>query len=163
MDASAPAFLQQLEASGLGAAIREATWVYPAANVLHVLSVVVFAGAVAVMDARLLGAFAQAPPADVLRGARRFAVGAFMAIALTGFVLFTAEASHVALNPVFQTKLLLIALALVNVIVFELIFRRRLAQFPPHMPLPAAARISAFLSLATWLAVVACGRSIAYV
>lgn len=162
MEGSAPAVFQALETSGAGAAIRGSVWVYPVANVGHVLAVVVFAAAVAVMDVRLLGAFAAAPPGDVVRAARRVALGAFAFVVLSGAVLFTAEATHLILNPVFQTKLILIALGLINVLAFELVSRRRLAGFPPHMPLPLAARAAGFLSLALWLAAVACGRSIAY-
>lgn len=162
MNADAPAVLQALEASGFGAAIRQSLWIYPFANVGHVIAVIVFAGAVAIMDVRLMGGLAATDPAQVLRSARLVAVAAFVAIAITGSLLFTAEASHVALNPVFQTKVLLIGLALLNVLAFELLFGRSLARTPARMPLPAAARASAFVSLATWIAVAACGRSIAY-
>lgn len=162
MNNAAPALLQALEASGAGTAIRQSVWLYPVANVGHVLAVLVFAGAVAAMDVRLLGGFRGSDVREVLRRARRVSLGAFAAIAVIGSMLFLAEASHLALNPIFQTKLLLIALALLNVLVFELVFGQRLAGLAPGMPMPAAVRASAFLSLATWLAVAACGRSIAY-
>jgi hypothetical protein len=162
MNHAAPALLQALEASGAGTAIRQSVWLYPFANVAHVVAVLVFAGAVAAMDVRLLGGFSGSDAGNVLRNARRVSLGAFAVIAITGSMLFLAEASHVALNPVFQTKLLLIALALLNVLLFELAFSRRIAELPPHMPMPFSARASAFVSLGTWLAVAACGRSIAY-
>jgi uncharacterized protein DUF6644 len=162
MDHSAPAVFQALEASGFGAAIRQSIWLYPVANVGHVVAVVTFFAAVAVMDLRLLGAFSASPPGVVIRNARRAAVAAFMAVAVTGSMLFTAEASHLALNPVFQTKVILILLGLANVLLFEFFFGRRVAGYPPGAPLPAVARASATASLGLWLAVVACGRSIAY-
>ena len=62
------------------------------------------------MDARLLGAFAAAPPASIVRPARRMAAIGLLLMAATGSVLFTAEASHVAMNRVFQIKAVLIAL-----------------------------------------------------
>jgi hypothetical protein len=156
------ALCQALESSDFAAFIRQAVWVYPAANVLHVLAVIVFAGAVTAIDVRLMGGFAGSAVASVLRGGRLVAMEAFGAILVTGGVLFTAEAGHLAVNPVFQTKMLLIALAFLNVLVFEIFFARRLAAFAPRMPMPAIARASGFASLATWLAVAACGRSIAY-
>jgi hypothetical protein len=159
---AAPAIFQELEASGFAAFIRQAVWVYPAANVGHVLAVLVFAGAVTAIDVRLMGGFSGSAVRDVLRGGRRVALVAFLFIALTGSILFSAEASHLATNPVFQTKVLLIGLALLNVVVFELFFAPRLREFAPRMPMPASARASGFASLATWLAVAACGRSIAY-
>ena len=163
MDHGAPAILHSIEASALAAAIRQSSWAYPLANVGHVLAVIVFAGAVAVMDTRLLGAFGTSSPGDIVRGARRVAVAAFVVIALTGAVLFAAEASHVALNRVFQIKVALIVLALVNVVVFERAFRRQLASWQPGQAMPNAVRLSAGASLALWFIVAACGRSIAYV
>jgi hypothetical protein len=57
---------------------------------------------------------------------------------------------------------ILILLGLANVLLFEFFFGRSAAGFPPGRPLPPVARASATASLALWLAVVACGRSIAY-
>ena len=105
-----PQVLIALEQSGLAAAIRQSTWAYPAANVGHILALTLFAASVAAMDARLLGAFAAAPPADVVRPARGLAMVGLLLMAITGSVLLTAEASHVAMNPVFQIKAVLIAL-----------------------------------------------------
>src|SRR5262245_62472321 len=63
---------------------------------------------------RLIGAFAAAPPADVVYPARRVAMLGLLLMLLTGSVLFTAEAGHVGTNPVFQLKAALIALGLSN-------------------------------------------------
>ena len=114
MLAEAPQLLIALEQSALGAAIRQSTWAYPAANVGHILALTLFAGGVAAMDARLLGAFAATPPASIVRPARRLAMLGLLLMAPTGSVLFTAEASHVAMNPVFQIKAALIALGVLN-------------------------------------------------
>lgn len=162
MDMAAPAIFQALEASGFGAGIRQSIWLYPLANIGHVVAVVVFAGAIAVMDVRLLGFLAAAAPGPVIRGARRVAIAAFLAILVTGSLLFAAEASHLAINWVFQIKVILILLGLANVLAFTYAFGRQVENLPPGAALPAAARTSAAASIALWLAVVACGRSIAY-
>ena len=80
----------------------------------------------------------------------------------TGAILFAAEASHVAVNRVFQIKMLLIAAALVNVAIYEFGAKRAVETLPPGAPLPARAKAAGMLSLGLWLAVAACGRSIAY-
>jgi hypothetical protein len=162
MNEAAPAIFIALEDSALGHAIRQSTWAYMVANVGHIVSLVIFAGAVAVMDLRMAGAFAATPPGYVLRAARRIAVIAFIGLALTGTTLFIAEASHVILNPVFQIKLGLIALGLANVALFEFFVAPKVKDLPTLTPLPAAARVSGVLSIATWIAVAICGRSIAY-
>ncbi|MDQ2955015.1 MAG: hypothetical protein M3R18_08805 [Pseudomonadota bacterium] len=162
MNEAAPAIFVALEDSALGHAIRQSTWAYLAANVGHIVSLVVFAGAVAVMDLRLAGAFAATSPGFVLRAARRVAIIAFLGLAGTGALLFTAEASHVILNPVFQLKLGLIALGLANIALFEFFAAPKIKDLPPLTPLPGSARAAGMLSIAVWIAVAICGRSIAY-
>ena len=162
MLAEAPQLLIALEQSTLGAAIRQSTWAYPAANVGHILALTLFAGGVAAMDTRLLCAFAAAPPASIERPARRVAMLGLLLMALTGSVLFTAEASHVAMNPVFQIKAALISLGLVNALLAARPLNAVLDQAPALEPLPARVRLAALASLLIWTSVAACGRLIAY-
>lgn len=162
MNEAAPHIFQALEGSGLGAAIRQSPWAYMAANVGHILSLAVFAGAIAVMDARMAGALRATAPGEVLRLARRFALLGFAGLIVSGAVLFTAEASHVALNPLFQIKAALIALGLLNVLAFEIFLAPGVRKIKPLKPLPREALLSGLASLAIWLCVAACGRLIAY-
>jgi hypothetical protein len=87
---------------------------------------------------------------------------AFLGLLATGSILFTAEASHVIINPVFQLKLALIALGLINVLVFEIFTAPKVRTIAPLQPLPDAARFAGIASIAIWIAVAACGRTIAY-
>jgi uncharacterized membrane protein len=162
MTDAAPAIFVALEASSIGAAIRQSTWLYLTANVGHIVSLVVFAGAVAVMDLRMAGAFKATSPGYVLHASRRVAIAAFLGLIATGSILFTAEASHVVINPVFQLKLALIALGLINVLLFEIFTAPRVREIPPLKPLPGAARAAGIISIGVWIAVAACGRTIAY-
>lgn len=86
MTDAAPAVFVALEQSGFAAAIRQSLWLYPAANIGHIVSLTFFAGAVAVMDVRLLGGLAATSPACLLARARSFAVAALVGMALTGCV-----------------------------------------------------------------------------
>jgi hypothetical protein len=74
MDQAAPQLLIDLEASGLGLAIRQSVWAYPAANVAHVVGVVLFGGAIAVMDLTLLGVVSSSDRVRIIVGARRWAI-----------------------------------------------------------------------------------------
>ena len=162
MTEAAPAIFVALEASGLGAAIRQSSWAYMTANVGHIVSLLVFFSAVAVIDLRMTGFFAATAPGTILRGARKVVVIGFLGLLLTGSVLFTAEASHVIMNGVFQLKFALIALGLLNVTLFEFFTAPQVKHLPPLTPLPAAARRAGVVSIAVWIAVAICGRSIAY-
>lgn len=162
MSPEAPAILVALEQSALGMTIRESVWIYPAANVSHILALTALAGAVVVMDLRLLGAFRETVPAAVIAPARRAAVLALAAMVVTGLTLFTAEASHVALNPVFQIKMGLIALGALNAFFGQRTLAAVLAKTPAMTLLPLRFRIAAVVSLMIWFTVAACGRLIAY-
>jgi hypothetical protein len=162
MTHEAPAIFVALEQSGFASAIRQSPWLYPAANIGHIVALVFFVGAVAVMDVRLLGGLAMTAPGPLLARARGFAVAALIGMAVTGFVLFSAEASHLAVNPVFQLKAALVGAGLVNVALYEFMARREVEKLPPGAIMPSRARIAGLLSLVIWVAVAACGRSIAY-
>jgi hypothetical protein len=162
MNDAAPAIFVALEQSGFAAAVRQSPWLYPVANVGHILSLTFFAGAIAVMDIRLLGGLSATSPGPLLARARNFAVAALAGMAVTGFFLFSAEASHLALNPVFQLKAILVAAGLINVAIYEFWAKHAVEHLAPGASTPARAKVAGVLSLAIWVAVAACGRSIAY-
>ena len=163
MEHEAPALFLALQQSAFAAAIRQSTWLYPLANVGHIVALVCFAGALAVMDLRLVGAMSATAPAAVIGRARGVAIAALAAQALTGFMLFAAEAGHVVLNRVFQVKMALIAAGLINIAIYEFGAKRAVQALPPGAAMPQRARVAGFVSMAIWIAVAACGRLIAYV
>ena len=162
MNEAAPAIFQALEGSSFAVGIRASSWAYMIANVGHIVALTVFAGSIAIMDVRIAGFLRATNPGEILLKARVVALWAFLGLAATGFILFAAEASHVILNEIFQFKLMLIALGLINVVIFQLFIARRVRVALPNQPLPEAARISGIASLVIWIAVAICGRSIAY-
>jgi hypothetical protein len=149
-----------LQESPLGHAMRSSPLLYPLAEIVHILGFVVLVGAILALDLRLLGlarGIALAPLAGFLLPLSR--LGFALAVAM-GFLLFSADASHVVRNPAFQTKMALLALALANIAVAHAGPWRRLEHWQGEAP--AAARLTAFCSLVLWLSVVCAGRLIAY-
>ncbi|MFD2184339.1 DUF6644 family protein [Rhodoplanes azumiensis] len=145
-----------LEQSGLAAQVRESTILYPAANVLHVLAVLVFFALVAAMDLRILRVLRGPPPADVIARLRPAATGALTVIVATGVLLLLPEATRIVRNPAFLAKLAVIGLAVVNLVANDLALRRGADR-------SVAVQATAGVSLVSWLVVAALGRLIAYV
>jgi hypothetical protein len=100
-----------------------------------------FVSAGVVMDARLLGAFAAAPPATVVRPARRLAAMGLLLMAATGSMLFAAAATQMPTNPVFQIKAALIVLGILNALLAGRLLREALNLAQAFEPLPTAARL----------------------
>jgi hypothetical protein len=162
MTDAAPAIFVAIEGSAFAAAVRQSPYAYMAANVAHILSLMVFFAAVAVMDLRLVGFFRATWPGSMLRRARLVAILGFVGLVASGSLLFVAEASHIVLNAMFQIKLALIGLGLVNIVWYEYFIADRVRDLQPNTPLPGRARFVGVTSLAIWFAVAACGRLIAY-
>ncbi len=160
--AEAPTFLLALEQSGIGQAIRQAAWLYPIANTAHVLALMLFAAAVAVMDLRVLGAFSATSPASVIVPARRVSMLALGLMVLTGLMLFVPDAARVGVHRVFQIKVVLVSLGVLNALLIAGPALRGIAGIPANVSLPRRARIAAMLSILIWLCVAAFGRLIAY-
>lgn len=160
---AAPAWLVALETSGLGHALRSSLWLFPAVETLHILGFALLVGAIVAFDLRLLTAERDV---DIEAWVRRLvpvaATGLALAMAM-GALLFTSEATAFARNPLFLTKMALLVLALANVAWFHLGPLRLRRIVGPSLGIPSLMRVSAALSLVGWLAILACGRLIAYV
>lgn len=159
MEHEAPLWAVWLEHSSLGEVLRSSSWLYPAANVTHVVMMALLVGTIVALDLRLLGLARRLDAAALDRYLTRFVYLALPLMLLTGAALFAADATFAAANPAFWVKMGLLAAALVNAVAFNLLWR-------PYLPYwdvaPPAARLQALLSLLLWPAVAICGRLLAY-
>jgi hypothetical protein len=144
--------LAGLSASTLGRAMRGSLWLYPAANVGHVVGAATLFGVMLATDLRLLGIGRALPIDAVLAFTLPIAWAGFALAALTGPLLFAADPLVIAANPFFRAKLVLLLAAGINMLVFHSMRRRG----------SGGMRLGALLSLAFWLGVLVSGRSIAY-
>ena len=158
--ASGPDWLMALEHSGVGEAMRQSLWIYPAVNVLHVLAAGVLIGAVLGFDLRLLGVGGRMPVAPLASLLVPMAAAGVAVAMLSGVLLFVADATTLAANPVFPVKMSLIAVGLANVAVFHAGALRGIEAWGSRVP--GTARVAAVVSLTAWLGTAAAGRLIAY-
>jgi len=151
-----------VEASGLGQAMRQWLWLYPAVETVHITGIALLFGSIVVLDLRLLGLSRSLSVRKLAGHTLPWTAAAFLLIVPSGLAMFTAHASEFIDNPVFAVKMGLILAAGVNAAVFHTgVFRGAQAWDVDVMP-PMAARAAGAVSLALWLAVIACGRLLAY-
>ncbi len=153
MIAEAAAWLEQ---SGLGQAARGSVWLYPAANLGHVLGAALLVGAIVAFDLWLLRR--RPGIGTVARAALPVAAAGLALQFVTGAVLFAAEAVALAGNPAFQAKAAALLLGLANLALFHWRFGH--VRHAEHAP--SGARPLAAVSLASWITVLLAGRTIAY-
>jgi hypothetical protein len=148
-------FARWAEASALGVWMRESANAYPAANILHLLGLVLLLGAIGIVDLRIAGALRALPLQATVRTLTPLGLAGLVLLALTGPLLFAADATALVRSDVFARKLVLIGFALLNALVFRWQWRR--GGEPT-----ALMRAGAILFLLLWIMVAALGRLIAY-
>ena len=154
---------QALEASPVGQFVASSSWAFPTIESLHVMAIVTVLGTIVVMDLRLLGvASIDRAVTAMSKDTLRWTWGAFVLAMITGGLLFCAKATEYAVNPNFQLKMLLIALAGVNMGVFHLFTWRTVDKWDTAPALPLAAKIAGGLSLFLWVITVFFARAIGF-
>lgn len=146
-----------LEASPFGAWARGSASAYPAANVVHLLGLVLLVGGIGVVDLRVTGLFRALPLAETSRALTPVAVLGLLLMIPSGFVMLAADAAPMVQSPTYRWKMGLLVLALANAGAFRLIWRDLGAG-----PAPILARLMALASIGLWLWIATLGRLIAY-
>lgn len=164
MVADVPEIWKSLEQTPIGASVRESLWLFPAVETLHLLGMAVLVAAVGAFDVRLLGlAMRGVRVSELARRLFPWAWAAFAVQVITGFLLFSSEATRMVVNPAFRIKMVLIALAGVHAAAFRWIACRDMAEWEAESRTPIRAKIAGLISILLWVGVVAAGRWIGFI
>ena len=151
-----------LDSTRLNAALRQSNWAFPALDTIHTLGIVLVAGAIMLVDLRLLGLGLRGVSIpQLVRRIVPATLGGFALMLVSGGLLFSSEAVKMYHSPAFRIKLLLLGLAGLNALIFHLTIYRNAARWNSQ-PAPWRARLAGLLSLVFWIAIIAAGRAIAY-
>jgi hypothetical protein len=129
-------------------------WLYPVLESLHVVGIALLFGSLLVLELRVWGLSAALPVPALARLALPLSLLGFCVAAGTGLAMFLGQAGELLANRVFVVKMSLVMLAGLNAAAFHA--RGSLGS------LDAVARAQTLVSLGLWVAVIICGRWIAY-
>jgi len=145
------------------AALRASRWIYPLVNAAHITGIALLFGAILPLDLRLLGVWREVPLYHLVRVLVPAAMVGLALAAVTGLLLFSVSATKYAALPLFWVKLAFIATAVANALLLRRTTDWTLSQVPEVSADPTVRlKIAALLSLILWLAVILCGRFLAY-
>lgn len=162
-DGAGGGLMQMLYDSSLGTAIRESSTLFPWIESVHVLMITTVVGTIAIVDLRLMGFAAHRRSARQLTlDMLPFTWVAFVVAVVTGSLLFVSNATGYAESTPFRLKLVMIALAGLNMGIFHFTAYRKISDWGEQLPPPVAARIAGFTSLTLWILVIFLGRWIGY-
>jgi hypothetical protein len=150
-----------IEATPLSKALFGVSWLWPLCESLHFLGLAVLVGGAGFLDLRLLGVFRGIPIRDVRRF-MPFAIAGLVVNATTG-VLFLVMQPHLYLgSAVWWFKVGFIALAGLNAMFFETRLSGQALALDPNADTPLTMKVVGGMSLASWFAVLYCGRMLPY-
>src|SRR6185295_11437130 len=143
--------LGALEASAIGAAMRDVPWLFAAVKAAHLAGIATLAGSIAVLDLRLLGFRRSIPVRRLAWRVLPWTAASFLLIVPSGLAMFAARAAELIASPVFALKICLILAAGTNAGIFHAGAFRGAAQWDVDLMPPPAARTAAAVSLALWV------------
>jgi hypothetical protein len=151
-----------LAATPLSDAMRGSIWLYPIVEIFHIFAFVILVGAAVMFDLRVLGLSRNISVQALGRHLLRWSASGLLLVVPAGLMMFSAHPHDFASNGVFLLKLGLIGTAGLNAALFHVGVYRSVTGWDKEIPAPGVAKMQAMLSIVLWIAVISCGRLLAY-
>ena len=143
-------FFEWMESLQLSVLFRESLLLYPIIQALHLVALTVFAGAVLIVDFRLLGrGLTTQPLAQVARDARPWLIGSLVTLTITGIPQMTSTAIKQYYSPFFWRKMTILLIA----VIFTFMLRHRVALTDQARVGVFWPKIVGLVSIALWTSV----------
>lgn len=157
-------FSQWLSGTSLSQLIKVTGWLVPASQSIHIIAVALVFASTLMVSVRLWRPNA-APGPSILTLQKRFAPWVWVSLAVllfTGLIQITAEPERSLPNAWFQAKMGLLLMVIAVTLAFQRFVRARQAAWDALPVPPPSARLMAMIAMGLWLAIIVCGRWIAY-
>ncbi len=148
-------------ANNLGAWVNVLPWTWPIAETLHFFGLCLLLGALLVIDLRLLGVNRLLPAISVHDLLPVAYVGFGINLA-TGVLFYVGDPHRYTINIAFQLKMLLVVLAGLNALYYQIKIHPRMANWDESAVIPTDVKVVGALSLVLWFGVLSYGRLIPY-
>lgn len=134
--------------------LLSSAWAYPTLEVVHLSGIALLMGNLVLLELRVFGLGAALPVRELARLSLGLALAGFSLAAVSGLLMFASQPAELLANRAFSLKMLLLLAAACNAGWFH-------GRGSLHK-LDGLARAQMLLSTLSWLAVLVCGRWIAY-
>ena len=134
--------------------IASVPWLYPALEVVHIIGIALLVGSLVLVELRIWGRGGELPLAPLARFGLRLTLVGFGIAAVSGTTMFLSQPNELLGNAPFLIKMALLLCAGINAAAFH--WRGGVARDD------GVGRAQTLASLGLWLAIIICGRSIAY-
>jgi hypothetical protein len=159
--AAAHPILEWIKYTPIGVFVRDSVWAFPALQSLHFIGMTMLVGVVGAIDLRVLGV-ARGLPIHPLHRLLPVAFTGFGINFVTGIFFFCHDPYVYAFNSSFRLKMLLILVAGLNALWFQLGVFIDVDKWGPGIEASRLAKVISALSIIIWFGVIMAGRFIAF-
>lgn len=156
----------------LGATLEETSWsneflgsfnLWSILEGTHVVTLMLFAGTIWLVDLRMLGlVFKNVPFSKINDKVLPYTMIGFALMLITGFILFLAKPMDYYHNVWFRAKIIFLIIASINIFWFHYRVQKNQDEWDANPNPPAPVKLSAVISLTSWVVIIIFGRFIAY-
>lgn len=152
-----------LQDTWFGTSLRESDLAFPIVEGTHLLAIAISVGTLLVIDLRLAGwLFQRERVSGVARALMPISMIGFAIMFVTGVLLFWCQAVKAWGSIYFKIKLVLLLLAGLNALIYELTLGRQFVYWDTAPVPPLRARVTGILGIVLWAGVICAGRTMAY-
>ena len=152
-----PFFVDWLQNLPLSTAIRDSVWIYAVDQSMHLVVLTILAGAILIVDMRLLGlGVKRQPVAQVARDAQPWLIGGLLGMVATGIPQLMSNATKEYYSPFYWQKMEFLLAALI----FTFTIRRSITLADEARVGPFWGKLVGLVSIVLWSGVAISGRLI---
>jgi hypothetical protein len=155
------AWVEWIVSTELSRVVMASDWLWPIAESLHFMGLMLLVGTVGLFDLRVLGIGKGIPPSVVHKLVRVGVLGFAISIA-TGVVFIAGEPDQYFYNSAFHWKLVFLGLMALNVTFFYTVLHRKVKALGSFDDAPRLAKVSTALSLLIMIGVMCAGRLLTF-
>jgi uncharacterized membrane protein SirB2 len=157
------AFTEWVSNTPVSLLIQNISWIIPATQSVHIISIAVVMGSVALIDLRLLGVTGRSQSISSMVNRLVPAVWvALLVLFCSGGILVIGEPVRSLENPAFHAKMLMLLCVAALTFFFQRMLRGDVAFWELSPARRSTAKMAAVVSLLLWVGIVFAGRWIAY-
>ena len=143
--------------------LRASRWTYASVNTAHIIGFAILLGSILPLDLRLMGWWRSIPIAAFAHVLIPVSVAGLLLAIAAGLMLFSIRAVQYAETTLFQFKMALVLCAVLNALLVRRAAQWELMQTAVNVMPPRRLQIAGALSIGLWLAVLTCGRMLAFI
>jgi len=156
------AILAYLKSTSLSHAMSMSPFLWPICETLHFIGLALLIGGAGLIDLRLMGFFKSVSVSAIMQVRTWAALGLLINV-VTGTLFFIGAPDQYINNSAWYFKLLFLAVAMINLIVFETTQKKRMLSVGAGEDTPISFKVAGAVSMGSWFLVLYFGRMLPFI